>query len=297
VNVNPTTDRADAVSAAAAGLRKSSVSVPVQVIGLRGNSAKSDRVIGEEPLEIRIEGTSNVEGTQAAVTVGVTMRTPGHDFELAVGFLRSEGLLVPGDVKKVAYCVRPIGVEQQYNIVTVEVRGPVPDGANRRLQTMSASCGICGTATLDALELDLPEVAPTNARITEKVLLALPDRMRAEQKLFALTGGVHGASLATFDGDLLVTREDVGRHNAVDKTLGWAALAHHDLATPSVLVVSGRTSFEIVQKAAMSGVAVIAGVSAPSSLAINAADRFGVTLVGFVRDGSANVYSHQGRIG
>ncbi len=272
-------------------LRKSSVNVGLRRIGnARSNGMTTDRVIGEEPMEIRIEGDRGESGT-----VGITMRTPGHDFELAVGFLRAEGLLRPGDLKQVAYCVKPIGVEQQYNIVTVAVRGSVPEGANRRLQSMSASCGICGTTSLDAVELEIPTLLTDSVFVDEQVLIDLPNRLRAEQKLFALTGGVHGISLCTAAGEILVTREDVGRHNAVDKVVGWATLHDVDLST-TVLVVSGRTSFEIVQKAAMSGIRVIVGVSAPSSLAIDAADRFGITLAGFVRNGGANVYTHDQRV-
>jgi FdhD protein len=278
-------------AAAPLAMRKNVVGVSMRSLGARADR-RTDRVIGEEPLEIRVSGTVG-----DTVTAGVTMRTPGNDFELAVGFLRSEGLLTPVAVKKVAYCVRPIGVEQQYNIVTVELRGPVPDGANRRVHTMSASCGICGAATLDAVELEIPELVSCDAplSISEQVLIELPDRMRAEQKLFTATGGVHGAALATVDGEIWVVREDVGRHNAVDKTIGWAVLQHLDPAA-FALVVSGRTSFEIVQKAAMSGIQLIVGVSAPSSLAIDAAQRFGITLAGFVRDGGANVYSHVDRV-
>jgi FdhD protein len=284
-------DQSEAEVRPAMVLRKSSVNVGLRRIGTSSsNPQTTDRVIGEEPMEIRLEGDVG-----ETITVGITMRTPGHDFELAVGFLRSEGLLQPGDVKKVAYCVKPIGVEQQYNIVTVAVRGAVPDGANRRLQLMSASCGICGTASLDAVALEIPVANKDTMTIDEATLIDLPDRLRAEQKLFALTGGVHGIALCTTVGEVLVTREDVGRHNAVDKTIGWATLQEKDLGAV-VLVVSGRTSFEIVQKAAMSGIRMIVGVSAPSSLAVDAADRFGITLAGFVRNGGANIYTHDHRV-
>jgi FdhD protein len=295
-------------------LRKSAVSVSVnRVAALAGSGAAtssangsvlgrgSATVIGEEPLEIRVVD-SNGESRQIAIT----MRTPGNDFELAVGFLVAEGIITdPSVVRAVAYCTKPIGVEQEYNIVTVSLSVAVADDAVRRSQTMSSSCGICGTTTLDAIELALPSrltnpangdrgAEPPTMSVAEFV--ALPDRLRTSQGLFDRTGGVHAAGLYGFDGTQLVVREDVGRHNAVDKCIGWATLAKFPSLSEVALFVSGRISFEIVQKAAMSGIALLGGVSAPTSLAIDAADRFGMTLAGFVRNGQATVYSHAHRL-
>jgi FdhD protein len=302
-------------------LRKSAVSVSVNRIqhGSGSSSAPSSAgasagtlilgrgtatVIGEEPLEIRV-----VDASGESRQIAITMRTPGNDFELAVGFLVAEGIITdPSVVRAVAYCTKlvgPVVLEQEYNIVTVSLSITLADDAVRRSQTMSSSCGICGTATLDAIELALPSRLTTFAedvagaeqpamRVAEFV--ALPDRLRAAQGLFDRTGGVHAAGLFRFDGTQLVVREDVGRHNAVDKCIGWATLAKFPSLSEVALFVSGRISFEIVQKAAMSGIALLGGVSAPTSLAIDAADRFGMTLAGFVRNGQATVYSHAHRL-
>lgn len=275
-------------------MRKATVSVPVTVINASGRRPKTDRVVGEEPLEVRVSGAG-----EEPSTIAVTMRTPGHDFELAVGFLRTEGIIQrPTDVRRVEYCTRGVGVEQQYNIVTVAIGRAVPPESLRRMLVTTASCGICGSVALDAVERDIPQRDGEEPEIDAEVLLSLPDRLRAEQSLFDRTGGLHAAGLFGVDGQLLVLREDVGRHNAVDKTIGWATLnaeAARRLGS-AVLFVSGRTSFEIVQKAAMAGIRIVAAVSAPSSLAIDAANRFGVTLAGFVRDGSANLYTHPHRV-
>lgn len=300
-------------------LRKSAVSVSVHRIGVAAHAPRSNgdlnpsranglvmgkgsaTVIGEEPLEIRV-----VDATGESRQIAITMRTPGNDFELAVGFLLAEGIIgSPYVVRSVAYCTKPIGVEQEYNIVTVSLSVIVADDAVRRSQTMSSSCGICGTTTLDAIELAIPSRLTTSAggslgteasTMSIAEFVALPDRLRTAQGLFDRTGGVHAAGLYRFDGAQLVVREDVGRHNAVDKCVGWATLAKYEDLSGVALFVSGRISFEIVQKAAMSGVVLLGGVSAPTSLAIDAAERFGMTLSGFVRDGQATVYSHPGRL-
>jgi FdhD protein len=302
-------------------LRKSAVRVSVNRVGLprdttfaAGSGATPSilgrgiaTVIGEEPLEIRV-----VDLAGEARSIATTMRTPGNDFELAVGFLVAEGIIRdPSVVRSVAYCTKAIGpvvVEQEYNIVTVSLSVVVADDAVRRSQTMSSSCGICGTTTLDAIELELPSRLTTSVvggtavgdgerpSMSVAAFVALPDHLRSAQGLFDRTGGVHAAGLYRFDATQLVVREDVGRHNAVDKCIGWATLAKYSSLNETALFVSGRISFEIVQKAAMSGIALLGGVSAPTSLAIDAADRFGMTLAGFVRDGQATVYSHPERL-
>ncbi len=249
-----------------------------------------DRLVTEEPMEIRVAGPG-----RPPVPVAVTMRTPGSDFELAVGFCVSERVVGhPADVATVAYCLRGDG-PQEYNVVTVTTRSPIDVDAHRRAFVSNASCGLCGKTTLDQVEAECPPVA-SRAVVTPAALTTMPDRLRVGQDVFAATGAVHAAGCFSVDGELLVLREDVGRHNALDKVIGWAALEGHLPLAASVLLVSGRVSFEIVQKAAVAGIPVIGAVSAPSSLAVQAAERLGVTVVGFLRGHRFNVYSHAERI-
>jgi FdhD protein len=251
----------------------------------------------EEPMEIRVAGPG-----QEAVPVAVTMRTPGHDFELAAGFLVTEGLVSPAEVKAVGYCDTVAQEESRYNTVTVSVsRCWIPGPA--RLFPATASCGICGKASIDQVEVACPAVGAGDP-VAASVIPELPTRLRAAQRLFDQTGGLHAAGLFDGAGSPLCIREDVGRHNAVDKVAGHTVLegAHPGGRQPRpqlagcVLMVSGRISFEIVQKAAVCGIGTVAGVSAPSSLAVQAADRLGVTVAGFVRGESYNVYSHPERL-
>jgi FdhD protein len=255
------------------------------------------RVAGEEPLEIRL-------GTRAdePVSVNVTMRTPGDDFDLAVGWCVTEGLLPqPVELHEVKYCVKSpsvgdVGEAQEYNVVSVVARHV--HGVSRRTQVTTASCGICGTESLDALELRTPTIDPASGPlITAAMLVGLPDQLRKGQKTFDETGGTHAAGLFTSRGDVVVLREDVGRHNAVDKVIGHAAVAGRLPLDAHVLMVSGRVSFEIVQKAAMARIAVLAAVSAPTTLAIDAADRMGITLATFVRGDTATIWTHPHRVG
>ena len=265
----------------------------VMVTELRDGTRRErpDQVVGEEPLEIRLGGPST-----APAPVAVTMRTPGHDFELAVGFLLSEGLLDDQDaVRAVKYCELPEGDPQQFNVVTVTAAAPVDVEGRQRASTVSASCGVCGTATLDALRDRCPPV-PKGATVDQELLMSLPGRLRRRQRIFERTGGLHAAGLWGADGRMLAVREDIGRHNAVDKLVGWAALQHRLPLSEAVLVVSGRVSFEIVQKAAVAGIPVLAAVSAPSSLAVATARSLGMTLAGFVRDGRANLYAAPWRV-
>lgn len=229
---------------------------------------------------------------EPATPVAVTMRTPGKDFELAVGFLFTEGLIEAGDVVKVSYCDDVDG-EQAYNVVTVRCRRPVT-GPQRAFYTTS-SCGVCGKAALDQIEVGCDRIT-SDLKVSEDVVGALPDRLRNAQKLFEQTGGLHAAGLFTSEGDVVTVREDVGRHNAVDKVVGRMLLAGDLPLSDRVLMVSGRASFEIVQKAAVAGLPVICSVSAPSSLAVDAADRLGITLIGFVRSASFNLYTHPQRV-
>jgi len=241
-------------------------------------------------MEIRIESPG-----AAPEPLAVTMRTPGHDFELAVGFCLSEGIVAgPDDVATVAYCLRGAG-PQEYNVVTVTTRVTVDLEAHRRAFAANASCGLCGKATLDQVETACGPVA-SDLTVTAAVLAGMPDTLRDAQKVFDATGGVHATGCFAPDGTLRVVREDVGRHNAFDKVVGWAALSGAMPLHDAVCIVSGRVSFEIVQKAAVAGIPVVGAVSAPSSLAVQAAERLGVTVVGFLRGDHFNVYTHPERV-
>ncbi len=251
---------------------------------------RPDRLVTEEPMEIRLQ-----DRREQAEPVGVTMRTPGHDFELAVGFCRTEGLLGgTADLAGVKYCV-DLDADQEYNVVTVTSRRPVDLGPHRRVVAASSSCGICGKNTIDEVAIDCAPVGPGPV-IARSVLLRLPDLLRESQTIFDSTGGLHAAGLFSPDGELEVLREDVGRHNAVDKLVGHGVMNGALPFSSSVLMVSGRLSFEIVQKAAVAGIPVVGAVSAPSSLAVATAERFEQTLVGFLRDGRGNIYTHPERV-
>jgi FdhD protein len=264
----------------------------VRVCAVDGATARErpDKVVTEEPMEIRLHGPG-----QEPAALAVTMRTPGNDFELAVGFCVTEGLLRSvDDLDTVAYCLAGEG-EQEYNIVTVRLRHRVDLGGHQRTFVANASCGLCGKTTLDEVEQHCEPVG-AGPLVARSVIASLPDQLRAAQTVFDVTGGLHAVARFTRLGELLAVREDVGRHNALDKLVGHAALQRDVPLGGDVLMVSGRVSFEIVQKAAMAGIPVVCAVSAPSSLAIDAARRFGQTLVGFVRGDRANVYAHPERI-
>ena len=265
---------------------------PVRVVAVRDGvrSERADTLATEEPMEIRAQGPG-----QEAIQVAVTMRTPGGDFELAAGFLFTEGLIGPADVRRVAYCDDVDDEAQRYNVITVSLERPFDEGRLHRNFFATSSCGVCGKAALEEIEVRCAPV-PLGFTVPAEVLVSLPDRLRAAQKVFERTGGLHAAGLATTDGRFLSVREDVGRHNAVDKVIGEQLLAGALPPSERVLQVSGRASFEIVQKAAVAGVPVVSAVSAPSSLAVEAGDRLGVTVVGFVRDGRCNVYTHPERV-
>ncbi|MET0451112.1 MAG: formate dehydrogenase accessory sulfurtransferase FdhD [Mycobacterium sp.] len=245
----------------------------------------------EEPLEIRINGSATT----------VTMRTPGSDVELAQGFLLTEGVIGHrGDVATVQYC-RGAGEDgvNTYNVLDVTLTDGVPTPSldvTRNFYTTS-SCGVCGKGSIDAIRL-ISRYSPGDdpTVVTSEALSAMPDRLRAAQKVFASTGGLHGAALFDADGTMLVVREDVGRHNAVDKVIGWAVENDRIPLTGAVLLVSGRASFELTQKAVMAGIPVLAAVSAPSSLAVDLASQAGLTLVAFLRGESMNVYTRADRV-
>ena len=239
-------------------------------------------------MEVRVADPSGL--TRA---VAITMRTPGDDFELAAGFLTTEGVVALGSITRVAYCDDVEG-DQLFNVVTVTASQPAVLADTRRAASTSA-CGICGKASLDEVDV---RCAPLGAgpEVSRQVLIGLPDALRAGQRVFDDTGGLHAAGLFDAGGRLICLREDIGRHNAVDKVVGNAVLAGGLPLAERVLMVSGRAGFEIVQKAAVAGIAIIASVSAPSSLAADAAERFGMTLVGFLRGDGYNVYSAPQRI-
>jgi FdhD protein len=256
---------------------------------------KPDLVAVEEPLEIRVGYGRENERQQKSVSV--TMRTPGHDFELAAGFLFTEGIITGFDeVESIKYCF-DAGRQQQDNIVRVELKADVIFNAAsiQRNFYATSSCGVCGKASIDAVRQDCPLIA-SNLEIQAQRLLGLPDQLRQSQQVFEHTGGLHAVGLFDADLNLSLLREDVGRHNAMDKVLGAKFFENQMPLSNYVVLVSGRASFELVQKAAMAGIPIMLAVGAPSSLAIELAGDCGMTLIGFVRDQRFNIYTHKQRI-
>jgi FdhD protein len=240
-----------------------------------------DELTIEEPLEIRVGGKN----------VAVTMRTPGHDEELAAGFLLSEGIVRARDQ------IARVSADTD-NRVTVELTDGVKLKLNstKRFGTISSSCGLCGKTTIEAIRQNFPAIQSTDVRIDIETLLSLPETLRNAQSDFARTGGIHAAGILGVDGELKVAREDIGRHNAVDKSIGRAFLDGLLPLETRVLLVSGRASFEIIQKALAAGIPIVAAVSAPSSLAVELARNSNQTLIGFLRPPSFNIYSHIERV-
>lgn len=274
--------------------RGSKTKVRVRVIENGHTRVRTDTLSTEEPMEIRLVS----KGVKQ--TVAVTMRTPGADFELAVGFLYGEGIISsPDDIKRISYCVDAgLDAEQQYNIVNVELReGRDYDfrPLERHFYTTSA-CGVCGKASLEQLELRGCPVIPSGPEVTAETIYALPGKLREAQRLFEATGGLHAAALFDAEGNLVVLKEDVGRHNATDKLVGWALLAGRLPLSDHIVMVSGRSSFEILQKCLMARVPIVCAISAPSSLAVDVARQFGMTLVGFLRGNRFNIYNGHERI-
>jgi FdhD protein len=273
-----------------APVRRATARVQVLAVDEHGARRRPDQLVTEEPLEIRVHAPG-----RDPEPLLVTMRTPGNDFELAAGLCITEGVVRDlDDIDQVAYCLGGEG-EQLYNVVTVHVRVPVPDYIHGRRFLANASCGICGKATLDDIALWCAPVAE-GTRVHVDTITALPRTLAANQRLFDRTGGLHAAARVGIDGALRTVREDVGRHNALDKLIGHALLEHQLPLSDEIVFVSGRLSFELVQKAAVAGVPIVCAVSAPSSLAVSAAERFGQTVVGFVREGRCNVYTHPERV-
>ena len=240
---------------------------------------RPDDLVVEEPLTIELD----------AVTVTTTMRTPGHDFELAAGFCFTEGLLGDASVTSIRYCANEPAADTEYNLVTVQTDGAPPP--TPRLGLTTSACGLCGAESIDALLERLSPLPAAGPPIAADILAAVPDRVRAFQDLFGATGGVHAAAAFGPGGEPTVVREDIGRHNAVDKVVGRMLLDSHLPATGQGLFVSGRASFEMVQKAWAAGFGVLVAVSAPSALAVETAAAGRLCLAGFVRDGQLNFYS------
>jgi FdhD protein len=252
-----------------------------------GYDCVTDEVTIEEPLEIRI----------GADPLAVTMRTPGNDDELAVGFLLSEGIVRErADLKAIAHCTLPASLGNVLNIALASTAKFTPAAAHR-FGTISTSCGLCGKTSIEFIRQQFPSIgASAQFQIEEATLLKLPERLRSAQGNFARTGGIHAAGIFDLQGNLILAREDIGRHNAVDKVIGRAFLDGMLPLSRHILLVSGRSSLEIVQKALAAGIPIVAAVSAPSSLAVNFARECGQTLIGFLRPPTFNIYAHIERV-
>ena len=274
--------------------RASKTKTRVRVVEDGKMRVRPDTLATEEPMEIRL-----ITGGERQ-TVAITMRTPGADFELAAGFLYGEGIVKNSDnIAKISYCVdSDLDAAQQYNIVNVELRG----GREYDLRPLerhfytSSACGVCGKASLEQLELRGCPVALPGPEVSAETLYSLPAKLREAQGLFDATGGLHAAALFDEEGNLVALREDVGRHNATDKLVGWALLENRLPLSGHIVMVSGRSSFEILQKCLTAGVPFVCAISAPSSLAVDVAREFGMTLVGFLRERRFNVYAGQERV-
>ncbi len=280
-------------------MNRSGPTTRVTVWKARGgrSSKEADVLAAEEPMEIRVE--SGKRNQRETTSLSVTMRTPGNDFELAAGFLFTEGIVAhKRDVARIEYCTDP-GVPQEYNIVSAILRPDIAFRADRlsRHFYMTSSCGVCGKTSLEAVRVgvrySMPRGRPT---VTQETIAAIPEQLRKGQTLFAETGGLHAAGIFSGDGKLQSLREDVGRHNAVDKVVGREFLADRVPLSERVLAVSGRASFEIMQKAAVAGIPFVVAIGAPSNLSVTLAEEFGMTLVGFARGDRFNAYAGRDRI-
>ena len=271
------------------------LSTSARVVAYEGDSKRElfDDLATEEPLEIRLAAGNSV------TSVAVTMRTPGNDFELAAGFLHCEGIVrARADVAGISYCIDPaVDAQQRYNIVNDDLAADALPDLERleRHFTLSSACGVCGKAHIDALQTRARPLDDDTV-VDLSLVTALPEKMRAAQRVFASTGGLHAAALFDASGTLLALREDVGRHNAVDKIAGWALLNDRLPLRGCVLLVSGRASYELVQKSIVARIPILCAVSAPSSLAVELAQAFELTLAGFVRGNRANVYCGAARV-
>ncbi len=267
---------------------RQSIRRSVEKYGTQGNVRVEDELAIEEPLEIRLQDAP----------LAVTMRTPGHDVDLAAGFCITEGVVdQPDDIEKIEHCRE----SEDDNVVIVRLSTEAVERHSEQIRRaqrasfQSSSCGICGKESIERIHQQIPSIT-SDIQISEKTILSLPTTMRQTQATFETTGGLHAAGIFTPQGDLVTLREDVGRHNATDKVIGHHLMLGNLPLSSSILLVSGRTSFEILQKAGMAGLPMVGAISAPSSLAVDLADALGITLIGFIRDDRMNVYTHSNRI-
>ena len=272
--------------------------VPAEIIAVEGRTSRrgSDEVACEEPVEIRV--VEPAKQPPARHSIAVTMRTPGNDFELAAGFLFSEGVLKSREsIQKIEYCGESSGAAQ-FNVVNVVLAPGTPFDPRKFTRNVytSSSCGICGKTSLEMVRSVCPAPPTGTLRLNRDLLRSLPGKLSSAQAIFSRTGGLHASALFDGKGKLLLMREDVGRHNAMDKVIGRLFLEGRLPASGTAILVSGRASFELIQKALMAGIPILAAVGAPSSLAIDMAREFGMTLIGFLRDGRFNIYAGEDRI-
>jgi FdhD protein len=272
--------------------------VPVRVFRARGDGWQSERdvVAAEEPLEIRLRWAE--DGSEHQKSIAITMRTPGDDFALAAGFLHGEGILTaPEDLVDIAYC-QDEDEEQRFNIVTLTLRSGLTFDPARLERNVfaSSSCGVCGKANLEALEVMGCEAVTAGFTVAPELIRGFPQAIRAAQGIFSRTGGLHASALFAPDGTIVALKEDVGRHNALDKLIGAELLGGRVPLSGFGIVLSGRASFELLQKALVARIPIVVALGAPSSLAISLAEEFGITLIGFARPDSFNVYTRPDRI-
>ncbi len=281
-------------------MSKASVApIKIKKINDGTTSVANDLLAVEEPLEIRIGYGAKTNREQKSISV--TMRTPGHDFELAFGFLFTEGIIQsPNQITQIKYCTEANTIQNKENIVRVELREDIEIDfvkLQRNFYTTS-SCGVCGKASIDAVKTVFKQSITNNhqpSTINYQLILSLPQKLRAKQNVFEYTGGLHACAIFDLAGNLLLLREDVGRHNALDKLIGAAIYDNINL-DKCILLLSGRASFELIQKAAMAGIIVVCAVGAPSNLAVEIAKEFNITLIGFLRENRLNIYSNEHRI-
>jgi FdhD protein len=280
-------------------MQRAFVEFPVQKVFAGRLETRLDQLAVEEPLEIRLVYGS--VGERREHCISITMRTPGHDAELATGFLLSEGIVSSNrDIDTIRHCGPTSEIARTHNVVRIELRSDLTFDLKRleRHFYTTSSCGVCGKSSLEALEVSAAPLSPPDEfRIAAEAIHRLPEKLRGEQAVFDRTGGLHAAALFDAECNLLEIREDVGRHNAVDKLIGSQLLAGKLPLSACGMLVSGRASFELVQKALVAGIPLLAAVGAPSSLAVELADRFKMTLIGFVRDRRFNLYSGAERVG
>jgi len=268
-------------------------SVKITKVSINKNELVNDLVAAEEPLEVRI-GFGALDAREEK-RIAVIMRTPGNDFELALGFLITEGVLKStSDILSIKYCTNKGKIEEAGNVLRVELKPELVFDISKldRNFYMNSSCGVCGKSSIESLESICPfEIIRPTEKLTKEIVFGLPEKLRTEQAIFEHTGGLHAVGLFKLNGELLQLKEDVGRHNALDKLIGWAAETNQLPLESKVLVLSGRSSFELIQKSYMSGIQFIIAIGAPSSLAVETAKKFNICLIGFTKKNSFNIYS------